>query len=112
MRFIFVAGVALAALGGCTTTALVNPSELGRLDGYDVRGGSNAAPVLQTIKGEQVTVGESSKVLLDLPSGQVGGRFETIEVHDGLFAGRNDDARIVQVPTAEVRGVAVEKPNH
>ena len=112
MRFIFVAGFALAALIGCTTTAQVKPSELGRLDGYDVRGGANAAPVLETIKGEQVSLGADSKLVLDLPGGRIGGRFTTIEVHDGQFAGRTDDARIVQVSTDEVRGVAVEEPNH
>ena len=44
-------GFALSVLGGCTMTANVKPSELARLDGYDVQNAANTEPVLERSKG-------------------------------------------------------------
>jgi hypothetical protein len=99
--------LALVAVVDCTKTANVRPSELARLDGYDVQRASNVEPVLETVEGGHVTMSEESKLILDLPSQRVGGRFTTIEVQDGLFAGRTDDGRQISAPVDQVRGVAL-----
>ena len=110
MRRRIVCASVLLGLVGCTTTQSVRPSEVARLDGYDVQ--RFAGPDLETIGGDRVRVDADSKVYLDLPEGRVGGRFAAIEVRDGYFAGRTDDARLIQAPVSQISAVAVERPNN
>jgi hypothetical protein len=112
MRLILAGAVVSSVLVGCTMTTRVKPSELARLDGYDVQRPTGAEPVLEAINGGRVTLDDNSKLFLDLPGARVGGRFLAIDFHDGMFAGRTDDARIVQAPAEEIRAVAIEKPNN
>ena len=107
-----VCSFALLLLAGCTTTNSIRPSEVGRLDGYDVRAVPFTEPELQTIDGAQVRMGADSRLYLDLPEGRVGGRFATIEVHDGYFAGRTDDAQVIQTPVDRISAAQLERPNN
>jgi hypothetical protein len=112
MRRFFLGVFVSSAVVGCTATTSVKPSELARLDGYDIQRPARTEPVLEAISGPPVTLESNSKLYLDVPGARVGGRFTAIEFHDGMFAGRTDDARIIQAPADEIRGVAVEKPNY
>ena len=103
---------ALLVWAGCTTTASVRPSELARLDGYDVRQEPSTEPVLETIDGERVTVDADSKIYLNLPGARVGGRFAAIEVRDGTFEGHTDSAVPIRTPIAEIQSATVERPNN
>jgi hypothetical protein len=107
-----VCAFVLVGLAGCTTTARVRPSELGRLDGYGLQGERPVEPELETIDGGRVKMADDSKLYLDLPVGQVGGRFAAIEVRDGYFAGRTDDAQVIQTPVDQISAAAVQRPNH
>src|SRR5687768_13194856 len=107
-----VPAFALLVWAGCTTTASVRPSELARLDGYDVRREPFTEPVLETIDGEQVTVDADSRIYLNLRGARVGGRFAAIEVRDGTFEGRTDSALPIRAPIAEIDGATVVGPNN
>ena len=107
---------ALAILGsfGCVTITSngVRPADLARLDGY--RGGPaafGAAPEVQTLAGDKVTVGPESYVFLETPAAHLGGRFESIAVHDGVFDGRKLDGDRVRVPLDQITRARVDQPD-
>lgn len=112
MQRTIVPAFALLVWAGCTTTSSVRPSELARLDGYDVRREPPTEPVLETIDGDWVTVDADSKIFLVVPGARVGGRFAAIEVRDGTFEGRTDSALPIRTPIAEIQSATVERPNN
>jgi hypothetical protein len=112
MQRTIVSAFALLVSIGCTTTASVRPSELVRLDGYDVKREPFTEPVLETIDGDSVSVSADSKIYLDLYGTTFGGRFAAIEVRDGVFEGSTDDARPIRMPLADISRATVEKPNN
>jgi hypothetical protein len=106
--------VVLLGLVGCVTVTSkgVRPDELARLDGY--RGGPEAfaaEPQVQTLAGDKVTVRPDSYVFLDMPGAQMGGRFESIAVRDGVFDGRKLDGGRVQVRLDQIKSARVDQPN-
>ena len=107
-----VPAFALLVWAGCTTTASVRPSELARLDGYDVRREPFTEPVLETIDGEPVALDADSRIFLNLRGARVGGRFAAIDVRDGVFEGRTDSALPIRAPIADIHGATVERPNN
>jgi hypothetical protein len=107
-----VPAFALLVWAGCMTTASVRPSELARLDGYDVRREPPTEPVLETIDGDQVALDADSRIYLNLRGARVGGRFAAIDVRDGVFEGRTDSALPIRAPIADINGATVERPNN
>jgi hypothetical protein len=102
----------VAALVGCTTTSLIPPRELARLDGYQAADADERGRSLETVEGDKVTFGRSTQLYLKLPDGSPGGRFESIQVRDGVFDGRTTDRRQVRAAMDDIRVAKVEKTDY
>lgn len=90
----------LAALCGCYRAHVIATEELGRLSGFDGRGGAPAPHVTDT-EGRVVAFEPSSRLFLQVRgAAQRGGRFERIEIRDGVIWGRlgAGDELVVAVP--------------
>ena len=99
----------LLATAACTTTSIVGPQQLERLDGFGPEGSNGHEPKLETLSGERVSVGQNASVFLDLPSRRVGGQFAVIRVQDGVLQGKLKNGRVVEAPLAEVSSASIEQ---
>lgn len=99
----------LLATAACTTTSIVGPHQLERLDGFGPQGSNVHEPKLETLSGERVSVGQNASVFLDLPSRRVGGQFAVIRVQDGVLQGKLKNGRVVEAPLAEVSSASIEQ---
>jgi hypothetical protein len=100
---VVLAGLAAA---GCTTTAALDPAELTRLDGFDVRQPARAQLPLRTLTGP-ATFDRSTRLQLDLPTDRVDERFVSIRVRDGKFEGETVAGERIGGQLAEVRAAHV-----
>jgi hypothetical protein len=98
------------AAGGCKTTNVVDPAELVRLDGFDVRQSAHAALPIRTLEGP-TTFDRSTRLQLDLPGDQVDDRFVSIRVRDGKFEGVTVTGERVGGPLAQVSAARVQTTN-
>jgi hypothetical protein len=90
----------LAMLCGCYRAHILPTEELERLSGFDGRGSAPAPHVTDT-EGRTVTFEPGSRLFLQVRgAAQRGGRFERIEIRDGVIWGRmrSGDELIVAVP--------------
>jgi hypothetical protein len=101
----------LLAVGGCTTTTVIRPTELSQLDGYDARQPASAEREVQALSGSKVAFRPDSKLYLDLPGDVVGGRFESIHVRDGVFDGVTPLGYRILTPVNTLTGARVTQPN-
>jgi hypothetical protein len=103
------------AATGCLTTHAIPPTELQHLDGYRASDPAAAKVHVQTLDGKRETFAPDATLLLDGPSGRVGGRFAAISVRDGVFRGETVDksqvtARLDQVRVADLQRRDVAGP--
>jgi hypothetical protein len=101
----------LLGLAGCTTTTVIRPAELSQLDGYDARQPASAARELQALSGSTITFRPESKLYLDLPGDTVGGEFDSIRVHDGVFDGTTPLGYRILAPVNTLSAARVTQPN-
>jgi hypothetical protein len=94
-------------LGGCTTTTIVRPADLSRLDGYQARQPASAERDLPALSGRPLTFRPESGLYLDLPDRVVGGRFDSILVRDGFFDGVTPLGNRILAPLGAVKQVRV-----
>jgi hypothetical protein len=66
---------------------------------------------MSTTTGGHVTFDRSSTLSLDIPTGRTGGRFESIQVKEGIFQGRTVDGRWVLAPLNAITSARVEEQN-
>jgi hypothetical protein len=111
VRLRLVCALPFLAAVGCTTTSAIHPGQLTRLDGYEARWTGAARPELETLAGTKVKFDSASALHLDLPSERVGARFDSIQVHDGVFAGRTVTGREIQTPLDQIKAAQVDEPN-
>ncbi len=100
---------ACLAAAACTTTSNLHPQELNRLDGFDAR--FAAQRDINTLDGGPVRFNRDTRLRLDLPTEQVDGQFDYIQVHEGVFAGRTSSGHEIQAPLADIRAAAVTEPS-
>jgi hypothetical protein len=106
--------VALALLGlvGCAATkTAVQPSQLERLDGYAGAPAGGAKQEIETLAGGKLTMGPDAYLFLDVQGARVGGRFESIQVRDGVLEGRKVDGGQVKVPLDQVTSARIDEPD-
>jgi len=106
-----VIGVALLALAACTTTSSVRPSELERLDGFQAGQAAQAQRSLATLDGERVVFTAESELVVVLPEHTLGGKFDSISVHDGVLEGQMSAGWKLQTRVDQIRGAAVVSPD-
>jgi len=99
--------VSLLAAAACTTTSVVGPQQLERLDGFGTQAPNAREPQLETLSGERVAVGRNARVFLDLPSERIGGQFDVIRVQDGVLQGTLRNGGVVEAPLAEVSSASI-----
>ena len=105
----------LLVLAGCVTTKSIQPADLARLDGYGVVPAKPPQPELETLTGARMTLSPGANIYLDVVGQRrVGGRFESIQVRDGIFQGRTTKGDLIQVPVDRVTRVDVYQysPGH
>jgi hypothetical protein len=102
--------LAFLTLAGCTTTTLVRPADLARLDGYEARQPAAARRDLPGPSGRLVTFRPEASLYLELPDRAVGGRFDSIRVNDGFFEGVTTTGDRVLAPVGRVKEARVAEP--
>jgi hypothetical protein len=107
IRLLFPTALAVAGLTGCTTTNNVRPEQIQRLDGYEAWLVPQPIRLLETVDGGKVSFRNDANLYLEVPGSRVGGRFESIRVRDGNFAGRTTDGQQIQTPLHEVAGAEI-----
>jgi len=101
--------LAIASGLACTTTSVVRPDQLQRLDGFGAGGPGSPEPELETISGYKVAVGPDARLTLELPGARVGGQFDEIHVRDGVLSGKLREGIVVEAPLAQVTRATIEK---
>jgi hypothetical protein len=104
-------GLALIPVG-CVTITKVRPQELVRLDGYQAATAPEAGRELETLDGETVKVRPKTALYVSLGQGELyGGRFESIQVRDGVFDGLTTERHQIRVPMDAIKGARVQETN-
>jgi hypothetical protein len=101
--------LSLLAAAACTTTSVVGPQQLERLDGFGTQASNAREPELETLSGERVAVGRNARVFLELPSERIGGQFDVIRVQDGVLQGTLRNGGVVEAPLEEVSSASIEQ---
>jgi hypothetical protein len=105
---------ALVSVGcvACTTTSIVRPDQLQRLDGFGTHGPNVPATEVETISGGKVAVGPDTLLTLEVPGARVGGQFAEIHVQNGVLSGRLKAGFVVDTPLSQITRVTVEGPSN
>jgi hypothetical protein len=111
-RLLLVQAALGLVLAACTTTRIVTPRELARLDGYDATQAGEGGRELETVEGDKVRFQRDSRLYLSLPGASPGGSFESIRIREGVFEGQTEDKRQIRAPMADIKVAKVEQQNH
>lgn len=110
--------VLVTALAGCTTTYVIRPTDLAKLDGFgslppEADKPPTAPPDrLVDLDGAPVAFTAQADLQLGLDSWSVvGGRFSSIQVRDDVFVGQMPNGLLVRVPISEIRSAEVSVPS-
>jgi hypothetical protein len=97
---------ALTFSAGCYNAHGLHPNQLSELNGYQSTRGSRE---IRDGQGRDVRFDERSRLYLYRQNGErVGGRFDSIYVHDQYFAGKTADGQVLNLWLPEIQEVSVD----